>query len=153
MVQFGDVFFRQGFGQVGFSPDQGARLEAKTLSYVVGEGTSGHAYFTPDINRTVGLIKSASTTAAPIVKAATEPNSVGSGIELAGSADLEVHLTAPGWGRRHCHTSSRRRTSGHAYFTPDINRTVGLIKSASTTAAPIVKAATEPNSVGSGIEL
>ncbi|SPE38044.1 exported hypothetical protein [Candidatus Sulfopaludibacter sp. SbA3] len=39
------------------------------------------------------------------------------------------------------------------YFTPDISRTVGLISSVSTTAAPMLKAATDPNKVGSGMEL
>src|ERR1035437_8742108 len=40
-----------------------------------------------------------------------------------------------------------------AYFTPCINRTVGLIRIASTTAAAMLKTATEPNRVGRGIEL
>src|ERR1035437_4464227 len=40
-----------------------------------------------------------------------------------------------------------------AYFTPCINRTVGLIRIASTTAAAMLKTATEPNRVGSGMEL
>lgn len=42
---------------------------------------------------------------------------------------------------------------GGRYFTPDIIRTVGLISRASTTAAAMLKTATEPNSVGRGIEL
>src|ERR1019366_3426432 len=39
------------------------------------------------------------------------------------------------------------------YFTPCISLTVGLIKIASTTAARMLKPATEPNSVGRGMEL
>src|ERR1700674_4016201 len=42
------------------------------------------------------------------------------------------------------------KASGH--FTPDINFTVGLISTASTSAAAMLKPATAPNSVGIGME-
>src|ERR1039458_7405373 len=39
------------------------------------------------------------------------------------------------------------------YFTPCISRTVGLIRMASTTAAAMLKTATDPNRLGTGMEL
>ena len=53
------------------------------------------------------------------------------------------------------HTGVRADTPCPAidYFTPCINRTVGLIRIARATAATILNTATDPNSVGRGIEL
>lgn len=75
-----------GEGGVAAQAGGGVRRWALRPAWRCGVGGAGKAacrrYLTPDMSRTVGLIMSASTIAAPILKAATEPNRVGSGMEL-----------------------------------------------------------------------
>src|ERR1017187_4505346 len=91
----------------------------------------------------------ASTTAAAMLKTATDPNRLGSGMELyidaafpASQLPMLVESEKPA-----------RARDLPAYFTPCISRTVGWIRMASTTAAAMLKTATDPNRLASGMEL